>query len=90
LPELREELARLAGSGDGTQGAFSARARHVDALERVAAHLRAADNALRLDRAGELAAEELRQAQRALGEITGDYTSDDLLGAIFSTFCIGK
>jgi tRNA modification GTPase len=90
LPGLRSELARLGGRGDGAQGAFSARARHVDALERVAAHLRAADNALRVDHAGELAAEELRQAQRALGEITGDYTTDDLLGAIFSTFCIGK
>jgi tRNA modification GTPase len=90
LAELRTELARLGGRGDGAQGAFSARARHVDALERVAAHLRAADSALRVDQAGELAAEELRQAQRALGEITGDYTTDDLLGAIFSTFCIGK
>ena len=90
LADLRTELARLGGRGDGAQGAFSARARHVDALERVADHLRAADTALRLDHAGELAAEELRQAQRALGEITGDYTTDDLLGAIFSTFCIGK
>ena len=90
LAELRSELARLGGRGDGAQGAFSARARHVDALERVAAHLRAADAALRLDHAGELTAEELRQAQHALGEITGDYTTDDLLGAIFSTFCIGK
>jgi tRNA modification GTPase len=90
LAELRTELARLGGRGEGAQGAFSARARHVDALERVAAHLRATDTALRQDRAGELAAEELRQAQHALGEITGDYTTDDLLGAIFSTFCIGK
>ena len=90
LAGLRAELARLGGRGDGAQGAFSARARHVDALERVAAHLRAADAVLHGDHAGELAAEELRQAQRALGEITGDYTTDDLLGAIFSTFCIGK
>jgi len=90
LAGLRTELARLGGRGEGAQGAFSARARHVDALDRVAGHLRAADTALRVDHAGELAAEELRQAQRALGEITGDYTTDDLLGAIFSTFCIGK
>jgi tRNA modification GTPase len=90
LPELRAELARLAGHGEGTQGAFSARARHVDALERVARHLQAAERCLREERAGELAADELLQAQRALGEVTGQYSSDDLLGAIFSTFCIGK
>ncbi len=90
LAELRAELARLAGRGDGTQGAFSARTRHVDALQRVARHLQAADACLREQRAGELAAEELLQAQRALGAITGQYSSDDLLGAIFSSFCIGK
>ena len=90
LALLRAELVRLAGQGEGTQGTFSARTRHVDALERVAAHLRASDEVLRERHAGELAAEELRLAQRVLGEITGDYSSDDLLGAIFSTFCIGK
>ncbi len=90
LDLLRGELARLAGRGDGAQGAFSARRRHVDALQRVAAHLHEADLALHERRAGELAAEELRAAQNELGEITGEYTSDDLLGAIFSTFCIGK
>jgi tRNA modification GTPase len=89
LDLLRTQLCRLAGYGDGAQGAFSARTRHVQALENVAQHLRAA--AAQLDhRAGELAAEELRQAQRCLGEITGEFSSDDLLGAIFSTFCIGK
>jgi tRNA modification GTPase len=86
---LRAELARLAGRGDGAQGAFSARARHVDALERVAQHLRTADTHLD-QRIGELAAEELRQAQQCLGEITGEFSSDELLGQIFSTFCIGK
>jgi tRNA modification GTPase len=60
------------------------------ALEQVATHLARADDVLHATRAGELAAEELRQAQHALGEITGTYTSDDLLGAIFSSFCIGK
>ena len=89
LDLLRSELARLAGRGDGAQGAFSARTRHVRALQDSATHLDAASAQLQA-RAGELAAEELRQAQRRLGEITGEYTSDDLLGAIFSSFCIGK
>jgi tRNA modification GTPase len=89
LDLLRGELARLAGRGDGAQGAFSARTRHVQALQETTAHLDAARTQLHA-RVGELAAEELRQAQRCLSEITGEYTSDDLLGAIFSTFCIGK
>jgi tRNA modification GTPase len=89
LDALRDHLKQLAGSGSG-EGAFSARRRHVLALEQVTTHLDAADHVLRATRAGELAAEELRQAQHALGEITGSYTSDDLLGAIFSSFCIGK
>jgi tRNA modification GTPase len=62
----------------------------LEALERTAAHLVRASARLREDRAGELAAEELRLAQAALGEITGLFTSDDLLGRIFSSFCIGK
>ncbi|MCW8808691.1 MAG: tRNA uridine-5-carboxymethylaminomethyl(34) synthesis GTPase MnmE [Rhodanobacter sp.] len=89
LDALRDELKQLAGGGSG-EGAFSARRRHVLALERVASHLEHAADALHRHRAGELAAEELRQAQHALGEITGQYSSDDLLGAIFSSFCIGK
>lgn len=89
LDALRDHLKQLAGAGSG-EGAFSARRRHVLALEQVATHLTCADEVLRITRAGELAAEELRQAQQALGEITGSYTSDDLLGAIFSSFCIGK
>ncbi|HSX60362.1 MAG TPA: tRNA uridine-5-carboxymethylaminomethyl(34) synthesis GTPase MnmE [Tahibacter sp.] len=90
LDLLRDELKRLAGVGDSSQGAFSARTRHVVALERVAAHLAAAEFALVEQNAGELAAEELRHAQRDLGELTGEFTSDDLLGEIFSSFCIGK
>jgi len=89
LEALRNHLKELAGAGGG-EGAFSARRRHVLALEQVAVHLARADHVLHATRAGELAAEELRQAQHALGEITGTYTSDDLLGAIFSSFCIGK
>lgn len=92
LDLLRKELKGLAsgGSGDDSHGAFSARTRHVVALERVAAHLAAAEFALVVQHAGELAAEELRHAQRDLGELTGEFSSDDLLGAIFSSFCIGK
>lgn len=89
LDAVRATLRELAGAS-GVEGAFSARRRHVLALETVAAHLDRTDTALTTAHAGELAAEELREAQHALGEITGTYTSDDLLGAIFSSFCIGK
>lgn len=89
MEALREHLKQLAGVGSG-EGAFSARRRHVLALEKVADHLEHTADVLRVTHAGELAAEELRQAQHALGSITGTYTSDDLLGAIFSSFCIGK
>jgi len=86
---LRAELRQLAG-GDSTDGACTARARHVAALERAGAHLAVAESALVERNAGELAAEELREVQHALGEITGEFTSEDLLGAIFSSFCVGK
>lgn len=90
LDLLRQALLRLAGLSEGAGGEFSARARHVHALERCHEHLSAA-RAQALDYArGELAAEELRRAHEALGEIVGRYHSDDLLGAIFSAFCIGK
>jgi tRNA modification GTPase len=89
LDTLRAMLKDLATAGAG-DGAFSARRRHVVALEAVLEHLDHAAEALHGIHAGELAAEELRQAQQALGEITGTYSSDDLLGAIFSSFCIGK
>ena len=89
LDRLVEELKRAAGLGEGAEGAFSARARHVDALRRVGEHVQGAAAHLR-DRVGELAAEELHLAQRALGEITGEFRSDDLLGRIFASFCIGK
>jgi len=89
LDALRDHLKQLAGAGSG-EGAFSARRRHVLALETVRDRLDHAAHVLAESRAGELAAEELRQAQHALGEITGSYSSDDLLGAIFGSFCIGK
>jgi len=90
LDQLRTLLAQFAGCGDGGDGSFSARARHVAALERVAAHVALAESRLLIERAGELAAEELKLAQQALSELTGEYLADDLLGAIFGTFCIGK
>ena len=84
---LRGKLLELAGWQATGEGAFMARTRHLDALARGAAHLAAAREA-----AGqlELFAEELRLAQAALSEITGEFTADDLLGEIFSKFCIGK
>ncbi|MBQ4855173.1 tRNA uridine-5-carboxymethylaminomethyl(34) synthesis GTPase MnmE [Rhodanobacter sp. B2A1Ga4] len=89
LDALRDHLKQLAGAGSG-EGAFSARRRHVLALQQVGMHLDHTTAILATTRAGELAAEELRAAQHALGEITGSYSSDDLLGAIFGSFCIGK
>ena len=89
LDALRSRLRELATAGAG-EGAFSARRRHVVALESVRGYLDRTADALHDTRSGELAAEELRHAQQALGEITGTYSSDDLLGAIFGSFCIGK
>jgi len=89
LDGLHAELRGLA-AGEGGDGAWTARARHVGALERARAHLASAESALIERNAGELAAEELREVQRALGEITGEFSTDDLLGEIFSAFCIGK
>lgn len=88
LELLREHLKACMGY-HSSEGILMARRRHLEALERTAAALAAADEQL-VDGAGELAAEELRYAQNALGEITGEFTSDDLLGRIFSSFCIGK
>jgi tRNA modification GTPase len=90
LDQLRLLLAQFAGRGDGGDGSFSARARHVAALEQVSTHVALAESRLLIERAGELAAEELKLAQQALSELTGEYLADDLLGAIFGTFCIGK
>lgn len=71
-------------------GEFTARARHVDQIESCLSHLDAAQEVLEQTGSGELAAEELRRAAEALGEITGQVHSDELLGRIFSSFCIGK
>ena len=89
LDVLRKHLKECMGYQAAGEGTFSARRRHLDAIERARGHVDAALAQLAARRA-ELAAEELRQAQQALGEITGEFTSDDLLGRIFSSFCIGK
>lgn len=90
IDQLREHIQMLAGYSDLGEGAFTARRRHVEALRRAAAHFAAGRTALETERAGELLAEELRLSAERLGEITGTVSSDDLLGQIFSTFCIGK
>jgi tRNA modification GTPase len=87
---LRDHLQHCAGYHGPESGIVSARRRHIDALERAREHVEEAAKHLDEHRAGELMAEELREAQQALAEITGDFTSEDLLGRIFSTFCIGK
>lgn len=90
LDTLRDHLKSLMGWRTAGEGGFAARRRHLDALERVGEHVRQARRWLADGAGSELAAEELRYAQNALGEITGAMTSDDLLGRIFATFCIGK
>lgn len=87
---LQARLRKLAGYRNLGEGAFTARQRHIDALGRAARHFAVGRKVLEEARAGELLAEELRLAQEALGEVTGAVSSDDLLGRIFSAFCIGK
>ncbi|ACT49245.1 tRNA uridine-5-carboxymethylaminomethyl(34) synthesis GTPase MnmE [Methylotenera mobilis] len=84
---LKHHLLQLAGYQNNAEGVFMARARHLSALTEVAAHL---DLAASQINSAELVAEELRLAQEALSSITGEFTPDDLLGEIFSKFCIGK
>ena len=93
LDALRQAVREAVGAAaaDGAAGGcFSARQRHVDALRRAGRHLDAGVIVMTERRAGELLAEELRLAQQALGELTGELLPDDLLGEIFSSFCIGK
>lgn len=84
---LRQELLRIVGWAPATEGLFIARERHLQALARARAHLRDASAKLGL---ADLLAEELRLAQQALNEITGEFGADELLGEIFARFCIGK
>ena len=90
LPELRKHLLNCVGLNSGTEGTFSARRRHLDALERAQQLLTNAVEHFTLTGAGELLAEDLKRIQDTLGEITGQILPDDLLGHIFSSFCIGK
>ncbi len=90
LDLLRAHLKASAGYQEADSGALSARRRHLDAIGRARDFVAHAAEILATSRAFELFAEDLRLAQRALGEITGEFTSDDLLGEIFGSFCIGK
>lgn len=90
VDELKQHLKDIMGFSATGEGGFTARRRHLEALERAQTYLDAGIAQLHGYAAGELLAEDLRQAQNALGEITGDFTPDDLLGRIFSSFCIGK
>ena len=87
---LRAHLKQCMGYQSLDGGTVSARQRHLESLSRARRNVDEAQRQLRDRRAGELVAEELRGAQQALNEITGEFTSEDLLGRIFSNFCIGK
>ncbi|RYU66432.1 tRNA uridine-5-carboxymethylaminomethyl(34) synthesis GTPase MnmE [Aliivibrio finisterrensis] len=87
---LRTHLKECMGFSGNQEGGFMARRRHLEALEKAAHHLDIGQQQLEGYMAGEILAEELRIAQQHLSEITGEFTSDDLLGRIFTSFCIGK
>jgi tRNA modification GTPase len=91
IDQLRAKLLQTAGWQPASEGLYLARARHVHALKRVQSHIEMADAHLRAQAQSlDLLAEELRLSQTALNEITGEFNADDLLGVIFSSFCIGK
>lgn len=90
LDQLVDYLQSSMGYKGQDEGLFTARRRHLDALEKALTLVETGRNQLKSSGAGELLAEDLRQAQNHLSEITGQFTSDDLLGHIFSSFCIGK
>ncbi len=90
LEALRNHIKQCAGLQSAGEGQFTARARHLDAINRALQLMTNGQIQLQLHQAGELLAEDLRQAADCLNEITGKFTSDDLLGRIFSSFCIGK
>jgi tRNA modification GTPase len=90
IEDLKTRILEELGAADQAEGSFSARRRHVEALKRAGLHLEAGNARMEENMSGELLAEELRLAQNTLGEITGEVLPDDLLGEIFSSFCIGK
>lgn len=87
---LKKQIKEQVGFQSGGEGIYLARRRHLDALSKAYTHVQDCSRQLMDSRSGELAAEDLRLAQLALNEITGEFTTDDLLGRIFSSFCIGK
>jgi len=90
IVQLKQHLKSAVGFDAAESGVFMARRRHVDALKRADRHIKEGFYQLKNYSAGELLAEELKLAQDCLNEITGEFTSDDLLGKIFTSFCIGK
>ena len=90
IDELREQLKQRMGYHADGESTFIARRRHLQALELTEEAVERGEVQLKEFNAGELLAEELRMAQESLGQITGEFTPDDLLGEIFSSFCIGK
>ena len=90
VDSLKEHLKEIMGYQGSTEGSFMARRRHLIALENTHEHLKTGLEQLESYVAGEILAEELRICQQELDQITGEFTSDDLLGKIFSSFCIGK
>ncbi len=90
MDQLRRHLKDCVGFKTVEGGTVSARRRHLEALRRARTHVAAAERRLHESRAGELVAEELRGAQQALNEITGEFSTEDLLGRIFGSFCVGK
>ncbi|GHA14320.1 tRNA modification GTPase MnmE [Arenicella chitinivorans] len=90
IDELKAHIKELAGFSQGGETLYTARRRHITALEQAQAAVDRGLEQLRVYRAGELLADELLQAQNALNSITGEFTADDLLGEIFAGFCIGK
>jgi len=90
LPELREHIKNIAGYAHDNETVFTARRRHLSALANARDAVERGLDQLKTYNAGELLADELLQAQDSLNEITGEFSADDLLGEIFSGFCIGK